>query len=264
MRKYKTLKAISLTLLIAMLSLVLFGCKMQLSEDVFTVGNTLKTSHRLIYSIVNQEQDIDGELIFKYVVQQDGYTKMQTYADFETWEYKAEVLFNTKTLLPVSSYKANIYASTKEEDWSVETRYGTDSARISALQEDKVVDKTVDTPSQYIDNEMINLTLGLIQIEQGQRVDINVLVSESAMFAPYTITNEATEQVTVNGKTYECVKYTAKYAGFSLFTAKASYLWYTNDENRVLVKYESGSQIMTLKEVIETQPDDQWLYMSIH
>lgn len=260
MKRNKIVKTIALALLIVMLSSVLFGCKMQMSEDVFVVGNTLKGSYRLVYSIINEEQDIDGDLIFKYSVLDNGFTKMQTYADFETWEYRAQVIFNTQTLLPASSFKSNIYYSEKEEDWSVNTDYAQEKAVIIAVQEDEAAEKAVDKPALYIDNEMVNLTLGLITIEEGQRVDINVLVSESAMFAPYAITNELTETITVNNKSYDCVKYTAKYAGFSLFTAKESYLWYTNDDSRILVKYESGSQIMTLKEVIETQADDPWLF----
>lgn len=260
MKRNRIIKIIALALLIVMLSSALFGCNMQLSDDVFVVGNTLKGSYRLVYSIINEDQDIDGDLIFKYSVLDNGFTKMQTYADFETWEYRAQVIFNTQTLLPVSSFKSNIYYSEKEEDWSVSTDYTQDKAVISAVQDEKIADKKVDKPALYIDNEMVNLTLGLIAVKEGQRVDINVLVSESAMFAPYAITNALTETITVNNKSYECVKYTAKYAGFSLFTAKESYLWYTNDDNRILVKYESGSQIMTLKEVIETQADDPWLF----
>lgn len=260
MKKNRKLKTIALALLIAMLSSVLFGCNMQLSEEVFTVGNTLDGSYRLIYSLVNEEQDLNSDITFKYLVQDNGYTKMQTYAEFDTWEYKAQVIFNTNTLIPSSSYKANVFYSEKEEDWSVSTDFTQEKAVIEATQEEEEASKSVDKPALYLDNEMINLTLGLIKIEEGQKVDINVLVSESAMFAPYAITNEKTETITVNGKSYECVKYTAKYAGFSLFTAKESYLWYTNDDSRILVKYESGSQIMTLKEVIEVSEDDAWLF----
>lgn len=259
MKRNKIVKTIALALLIVMLSSALFGCNMQMSEDVFVVGNKLEGSKRLVYSLTNEEQGIDGDLIFKYVVNENE-TKMQTYSDLSTWEYKAQVIFNTNTLLPSSSYKANVFYSEKEEDWSVSTDFIGEKAVIKAVQEDEVAEKSVDKPALYIDNEMVNLTLGLITIEEGQRVDINVLVSESAMFAPYAITNELTETITVNNKSYECVKYTAKYAGFSLFTAKESYLWYTNDDNRILVKYESGSQIMTLKEVIEAPADDPWLF----
>lgn len=257
--KNKIFKTLTLVLLISLLCTTLTGCKIQLSEDEYTVGEIPKGSYRLVYYIVNEDQNIDGDLTFKYVT--DGnITKMQSYAEFDMWQYRAQVIFDTDTLIPSSSYKSNVFYSGKEKDWSVKTDYTKEKATIKAIQEDKQADKEVAKPARYLDNEMINLTLGLIEIEQGDKVYINVLVNESAMFAPYVVTNQTMETITVNGKSYECVKYSAKYAGFSLFTARESYFWYTNDRDRRLVKFVSGSQIMTLKEIIEVPADEPWLF----
>ena len=143
MKKNRIIKIIALALLIVMLSSALFGCNMQMSEDVFVVGNKLEGSKRLVYSLTNEEQGIDGDLIFKYVVNENE-TKMQTYSDLSTWEYKAQVIFNTNTLLPSSSYKANVFYSEKEEDWSVSTDFIGEKAVIKAVQEDEVAEKLSD------------------------------------------------------------------------------------------------------------------------
>jgi hypothetical protein len=261
MKNRKGIKYAALFLIAILVMGMLSGCNIELSNEVFTLGTELIGSKTLKYRITNEEEGIDGIVTFKYVSDEEtGLTKMQSYADFQTFDYKAEVIFNTETLLPVSSYKGNSYFDGSAEDWSVTSQYGSETVEISATQEEENAVKSIEVPAQYIDNEMINLVLGCIELSEGAMVDINVLISESALFAPYTITNVATETVTVGEDSYECVKYTAKYAGFSLFTAKVATLWFTNDDARILVRYENNNQIMELLEVTVDEEATAWLF----
>lgn len=261
MKNRKGLKYTVLFLIAILVMGMLSGCNIQLSNEVFTVGNEFIGSKTLKYRITNEEEGIDGIVTFKYVSDEEtGFTKMQSYADFQTFDYKAEIIFNTATLLPVSSYKGNSYFDGSAENWSVISQYGAETVEISATQEEENADKSIEVPAQYIDNEMINLVLGCIELSEGAMVDINVLISESAMFAPYTITNTGKETVTIGENSYECVKYTAKYAGFSLFTAKVATLWFTDDDSRMLVRYENNNQIMEFLEVTADEDVTAWLF----
>jgi hypothetical protein len=261
MKNRKGIKYTALFLIAILVIGMLTGCNIDLSEEVFTVGTKLTGSKTIQYSITNEEDDIDGVVTFKYVSDEEtGLTKMQSYGDFETFDYKAEVIFDTETLMPLSSYKGNGYFDGSAEDWSVSSQYGAETVEISATQEEENATKSVKVPAQYIDNEMINLTLGCIELAEGEMVDINVLISESAMFAPYTVTNAGKETVTIGDNSYECVKYTAKYAGFSLFSAKVATLWFTDDDARMLIRYENNNQIMEFIEVIADEDVTSWLF----
>ncbi len=260
MNTRKNIKKSLLILLVLTILLAFSACNIKLSEDEFELAYQLKDSYKYTYSIVNMDQNIDGKLTFMYMTQNNGTTKLQTLADFETWIYKAQIVFDTKTLKPSSSYKSNIFYSGTEEDWSVDTTYTEQEAKILAVQGEKTMEKKVKTPARYLDNEMVNLTIGLIKLDLQEQVDINVLINESAIFAPYALVYQKDEEVQIGDKTYDCIKYSAKYARFSLFGAKESLLWYTNDSDRILVKYESGSQIMTLEKVEELSIDSQWLF----
>ncbi|MBN2851886.1 MAG: DUF3108 domain-containing protein [Clostridia bacterium] len=237
------MKRISLFVLFGLIMTLLVSCKPQLSSDTFEVKTIFNDNHQFIYE--KKENEVTSEISYTLTVDGD-FATIDTATDFEDGEYRSKSTFNRMTLKPASAYKGNSYALHPEKNWDIYATYN-QFLDMEAVSEGKTEEMSLALPSSYLDNEAIIFTLAAI--EQQEDLVINVAVIDAGEVVPYKITWLGEADVEVPYGTLSCFRIQMEYTGPVLGPKPILDLWYTNDENRYLVKYSNSKMELLLKEI---------------
>lgn len=237
------MRKISFVVLLGIILTLLVSCKPQLSSDTFAVKKIFNENHQFVYE--KHENDAISEIAYMLSVDGDLAT-IDTTIDFEDGEYRSRSTFDRTDLKPLSAYKGNSYALHPEKNWDIYATYG-QFLDMQAISEGKTEEMSLALPDVYLDNESIIFSLAAIEQQEG--LIINVAVIDAGEVVPYKISWLGVEMIETPYEKVECFRMQMEYAGPVLGPKPILDLWYTNDEDRFLVKYSNTKMELFLKEI---------------
>lgn len=143
------------------------------------------------------------------------------------------------TLMPLSSYY-NVMSP--QGDVKIETTYK-DKWNIKAKTSKGEQNLTVKLPKYYYDNDSLLMIMRAYPFQVGAEFTIYDAIASTTQVVPITNKIVSKEKVTVPYGEAECFKVELK-AG-----AAKQYIWYSDDENRLLYQYDNGKLVYKLKKV---------------
>ncbi|MGB9808556.1 MAG: DUF3108 domain-containing protein [Caldanaerobacter sp.] len=194
---------------------------------------------RLTYDIFENDKLI-GTAEFTIEKSQSTNTyEMSSITKIDSTQLNTGITVKSDTLMPVSSYY-NVMSA--QGDIKIETTYK-DKWNIKAETSKGEQNLTVKLPKYYYDNDSLLMIMRAYPFKVGAEFTIYDAIASTAQVVPITNKVVSKEKVTVPYGEAECFKVESK-AG----TAK-QYIWYSDDENRLLYQYDNGKLVYKLKKV---------------
>jgi len=149
-------------------------------------------------------------------------------------------------LQPLTAYFRNLPPATAEaQAVDIQGQYEQGKLKLQALVGEKEQNVNITLPGKVLDNESVLMAMRNFPLQAGYTKDIKIAIIASAQVAPYTIEVEGLETVRVPYGELECHKVVMKYNGPG--NVPEMYAWYSNDERRILVKYQNQNVLFALK-----------------
>jgi hypothetical protein len=194
---------------------------------------------RLTYDIFENDKLI-GTVEFTIEKSQSANTyEMSSITKIDSTQLNTSTTVKSDTLMPVSSYY-NVMSP--QGDIKIETAYK-DKWNIKAKTSKGEQDLTVKLPKYYYDNDSLLMIMRAYPFKVGKEFIIYDAIVSTAQVMPITNKVASKEKVKVPYGEAECFKVELK-AG----TAK-QYIWYSDDENRLMYQYDNGKLVYKLKKV---------------
>jgi len=239
------MKKTGILIILIVMVMSLTACEKELSTDKYNVNNIFNQDKTFVYEKI--EEDNKSEIVYELKIEKDLATYSTTIA-FKEGEFRSSSTFNINTLNAVKSYKGNSYYLYAEKNWDIYAKYN-EFLEMEAVSKKKNETMTLALPKNYLDNESIIFSAGAI--EEKKDLEINIATIEAAEVTPYSIKWLGNESIKVPYGTFDCIKVQLEYIGPVLGTKPKLELWYTNDENRYLVKYKNFNLEINLKDIID-------------
>lgn len=238
------MKKVLIIVLLIMIVISLTSCKQELSKDTYDVENITIENSTFVYEKI--ENDVKSEIIYNLVVE-DNLATYSTTIEFEDGQFRSSSTFDTSTLKATKSYKGNSYYLHPEKNWDIDASYN-QFLDMEATFEGETETISLAIPDNFLDNESVIFSVGAIK--EKDDLIINISTIEAAEITPYKVTWLGTSLVEVPYGEFECIRVRLEYIGIVLGEKPTLDLWYTNDENRHLIKYTNFNLEIYLKDII--------------
>jgi len=234
----------TITIAILLFTIILLvSCKAELSSDTFNSKNIFTQDKTFIYEKIQNKKSVD--IVYKLTIE-DNIATYTTNIKLEDGEYRASSTLNTTTLQPIKSYKGNSYQLHPEKNWDIYANYNK-LLDMEATSEGKTEKMSLVIPNIVLDNEALIFSIGAINKQEN--LVVNVAVIDAAEIEPFKVTWFNNETIKTPYGEYECIRVQLEYTGVVLGRKPLLELWYTNDDNRYLLKYRNATMEMNLKDV---------------
>jgi len=165
--------------------------------------------------------------------------EMSSITKIDSTQLNSGTTVKSDTLMPVSSYYSIM---SPQGDIKIETVYK-DKWNIEAKTPKGEQNLIVKLPKYYYDNDSLLMIMRAYTFQVGAEFTIYDAIASTAQIVPITNKVVSKEKVTVPYGEAECFKIELK-AG-----AAKQYIWYSDDENRLLYQYDNGKLVYKLKKV---------------
>ncbi|HHY79589.1 Protein of unknown function [Thermoanaerobacter thermohydrosulfuricus] len=195
---------------------------------------------RLTYDIFENDKLV-GTAEFTIEKSQSTNTyEISSITKIDSAELSTSTSVTSDTLMPLSSYYS---VMSPQGDIKIETAYK-DKWNIKAKTPKKGEQNlTVKLPKYYYDNDSLLMIMRAYPFQVGAEFTIYDAIASTAQIAPITNKVVSKEKVIVPYGEAKCFKVELK-AG-----AAKQYIWYSDDENRLLYQYDNGKLVYKLKKV---------------
>jgi len=151
-----------------------------------------------------------------------------------------------KNLEPLSAHYQNLPPATAEAPAvEIQGRYAEGKLELQAHVGEKEQNVNITLSGKVLDNESVLMAIRNFPLAEGYSKEIKIAIIASAQVAPYTIKVEDLETVRVPYGELECYKVVMTYTGPG--EVPDMYAWYSNDDKRILVKYQNQNVLFALK-----------------
>ncbi|WP_269078320.1 DUF3108 domain-containing protein [Caldanaerobacter subterraneus] len=165
--------------------------------------------------------------------------EMSSITKIDSTQLNTGTTVKSDTLMPLNSYYD---VMSPQGDIKIETTYK-DKWNIKAKTSKGEQNLTVKLPKYYYDNDSLLMIMRAYPFQVGAEFTIYDAIASTAQVVPITNKVVSKEKVIVPCGEAECFKVELK-AG-----AAKQYIWYSDDENRLLYQYDNGKLVYKLKKV---------------